>query len=137
MAKKKYVNDYPGKWFRFYDEYIDSDAYMDLSPVSRSLLIEFARIYLPSTNGHLSISLTNAIKRLGVSKQTASNAFHELAEHGFLVLTNGELWMERKAREWRLTIMRCNDQDPTSEWKIWKPGKPVAVLAKKNHGPKF
>ncbi|MEJ1378786.1 MAG: hypothetical protein RPU32_12550 [Candidatus Sedimenticola sp. (ex Thyasira tokunagai)] len=70
----------------------------------------------------MSISTKHAKKLLNVSEPTASKAFYELVDHGFLVLTEGELWQERRAREWRLTFEPgVNNREPTDEWKRWTP----------------
>lgn len=80
----------PGYWFSVYEEWFGSPAYRDLSPGGRCLLMEFLLIYRPSRNGQLSISIQNAMERLGCAKQTAQGAFRELAEHGFIKLREGE-----------------------------------------------
>ena len=132
MTKKSGLNHKrKGGYVRKWEEVLGSPAYRDLSTVSRCLIEEFQRIYRPERNGKLSISTKNAAKLLKVSKTTAINAFHDLAEHGFIVLNKGELWMERRAREWRLTFEPHNGKEPTDDWQIWEPGKPVATLPRK------
>ncbi|MGO1461776.1 MAG: hypothetical protein ACTHYN_05895 [Marinobacter sp.] len=120
-----------GYWFKVWSEWFESAAYRDLSMPARCLLLEFHSIYRPQRNGQLSISVQNAMERLGCAKQTAQDAFRELTEHGFIRLTNDELWQERKAREWSLTIERVNNHEPTDDWKRWKPGRPVFTLPRK------
>jgi len=121
----------PGYWFPVYEEWFDSPAYRDLSPVARCLLMEFLLIYRPGRNGHLSISVQNAMARLGCAKQTAQDAFRELAEHGFIKLREGERWQERKAREFALTIESVNGHEPTDDWRDWEPEKLVESLPRK------
>ena len=129
-----------GGYIRKWEVVLASPAYRDLSPPARCLLDEFQRIYRPGRNGKLSISTSNAAKLINVSQPTASKAFYELVEHGFLILVQGQLWMERKAREWRLTIEEYNGREPTDEWRQWERDKPVAVkplhkkLRVKKHG---
>ncbi len=123
MAKAKSYHR-SGSYIRRYDEMMASPAYRDLNTVARCLLEEFQRIYRPGRNGKLSISTKNAKRLLRVSEPTAMTAFHSLTEHGFLVLSEGQLWMERKAREWRLTFEPdANNREPTDEWREWKPVK--------------
>ncbi len=121
-----------GSYIKKHEEWMSSPAYRDLKPTARCLLDEFQRIYRPTRNGQLCIGTRKAADLCNVSENTAGNAFHELVEHGFIVLTKGELWMERKTREWRLTIEPTNNREPTDEWKRWAAGKPVATLPRKN-----
>jgi DNA-binding transcriptional MocR family regulator len=107
---------------------LTSPAYRALSCPARCLLEEFQRIFRHGRNGELRISTRRASELLGVSEPTASNAFHELASHGFLVLTNDERWQERKTREWRLTFEHSNNGSaPTDEWKRWTPENPFPI----------
>jgi len=101
----------------------DSPAYRDLSLAARALLDEFTHIYRPERNGALSISTKNAARQLNCNERTAIKAFQELIEHGFLMLTEGHYWQQRKAREWRLTFEPCNNREPTDEWEQWTPEK--------------
>ena len=118
MAKAKLKR--PGGYIQKHEEILASPAYRDLKPVARCLLEEFQRIYRPGRNGKLSVSTKNAASLLNVSEPTASNAFYDLVDHGFLVQTKGQLWQERLSREWRLTIVPSgNNHEPTDEWKKW------------------
>ncbi len=121
MAKSKGYHR-PGGYIRRYEEMLASPAYRDLSTYGRCLLEEFQRTYRPGRNGKLSISTKHAAERINISEPTASNAFYELIDHGFIVLTKGQLWQERKAREWRLTFEPgAKNQEPTDEWMQWEP----------------
>ena len=121
-----------GPFIQLHEEILASSAYRDLKPVARCLLTEFQRIYRPSRNGRLSISVMNAAKLIRANKDTASKAFRSLAEHGFIALTKGEYWQERLAREWRLAFEECNGRESTDDWKRWKPGQPVVTLPNKS-----
>ncbi len=114
-----------------YDSLVLSPEYRDLSTQARSLLVEFARIYRPGRNGNLSISTREVIEWLGVSKDTASKLFYELAEHGFIRQTEHENWMERQARKWEVTWESRNNREPGHDWKGWQPGKDICPLPKK------
>ena len=124
----------PGGFFPVCREWFNSEAFRDLSLTARCLLFEFQNVHQPDRNGYLSISVANAARRLGVDPKTARKPFHELAEHGFIALTRGEYWQERKAREWRLTFYGCHGKEATDEWRFWKPGEPVVRLPKKAKG---
>ena len=121
-----------GSFIQLHEEILASPAYRDLNPVARCLLTEFQRIYRPSRNGRLSISVMNAAKLIRANKDTASKAFRSLAEHGFIVLTKGAYWQERLAREWRITFEEFNGREPTDDWKQWRLDQPVVTLPKKS-----
>lgn len=116
---------------RLNDSLLESPAYIDLKPPARALLIEFLRIHRPSRNGSLSISTRHATYRLNVSEPTALKAFEELASHGFIRLTNNESWMERKAREWSLTMLPVGNHEPRNDWMNWIPGANLCPLPTK------
>ena len=119
-AKQHYV--------QLYDDILNSPAYLDLKPPARALLIEFLRIHRPTRNGRLSISTREATERLNVTEPVALRAFEELAEHGFLRLTNLESWQERKAREWELTMLSVNNREPRNDWMQWVSGANLCPL---------
>lgn len=99
-----------------------SPAYRELKPVARCLLEEFQRIYRPGRNGTLSISLKRAQLLIKAGETAVTDAFKQLQDNGFIVLTQGELWQQRKAREWRLTFEPyANGREPSDEWLFWTP----------------
>lgn len=107
-------------------EWTASAAYKDLKPVARCLIDEFLTICYPyDRNGKLSISVKNAAQLLNCSEKTASKAFHSLHMNGFIVLTKGQIWRERQAREWRLTVMPQACREPTDEWRDWDAEKKI------------
>jgi hypothetical protein len=116
---------------RLHDSLLNSAAYLDLKPPARALLIEFLRIHRPSRNGRLSISTRDAMARINVSEPTAIKAFEELATHGFIRLKNHENWMERKAREWELTMLQVNNHEPRNNWMQWEQGANLCPLPTK------
>lgn len=120
-----------GRFIQRHEEWLLSPAYRDLKPPARCLLEEFQRVYMPSRNGLLSIAVANARTLLNVSKETASKAFYDLSEHGFIVLTKGQVWTERMAREWKLTFEPCGTREPTDEWKRWSKDNPINPIRKK------
>lgn len=126
-----------GAFILIYSEWADSEAYRSMSPASKLLLNEFLFIYRTWRSNQLSISVANAQRLIRVSKNSIQKAFHELVEHGFLVLQKHHEWQNGKAREWRLTIETGhNNTEPTDDWKRWRPGQPVATLpgSKKSRG---
>jgi hypothetical protein len=119
-----------GYFFQVHEEWFESPAFRDLSCPARCLLFEMLNIYRPSRNGQISLSVENAAIRLGKTRKTVQRHFHELAEHGFIVLTSPQFWMGGRAREWRLTIMPVGSSSPTDEWKDWPVRGPFTQLAK-------
>lgn len=128
MAKK---SDPKEHHIRLYVAVLNSPAYLDLKPVARALLVEFARICHPTKNGRLSIPTREAVTRLNVTEPTAIKAFEELATHGFIRLKNHENWMERKAREWELTIKPVGNHEPRNDWMQWTKGANLCPLPTK------
>lgn len=116
---------------RLNDSLLESPAYLDLKPPARALLIEFLRIHRPSRNGRLSISTRDAAERVNTTEPTVLKAFEELATHGFIRLTNHENWMERKAREWSLTMLPVGNHEPRNDWMNWTPGANLCPLPAK------
>ncbi|TVO78451.1 hypothetical protein [Sedimenticola selenatireducens] len=121
MAKPKpYKRE--GGYVKKWEVILASSAYRDLKPVARCLLEEFQRIYRPARNGTLSISLKRAQTLINAGETAVMEAFKQLVANGFIVLTHGELWQQRKAREWRLTFEPyANGREPSDEWKYWTP----------------
>jgi hypothetical protein len=112
-------------------EWFNSSAFRDLTPVAVCLLLEFLNVYYPSRNGRLSISTRDASKKIGVSENTCIKAFHDLVEHGFLILTNHHNWTQGKAREFELTVKPLEGRVAKNSWNRWEPGKPVGELPKR------
>lgn len=125
-----------GGYIQLHREIIKSAAFHSLSPLGRALYIEFELVWANSryNNGRLSISVANAGKRLGVSRDTAGKAFAELASRGFIECANPEQWTQGRAREFRLTTQKHVGREPTDEWRNWKPGEQIFSLpAKTKH----
>ncbi len=114
-----------------HEEWLNSPAYRSLSTNARCLLEEFQRIYWPDRNGRLSISNANACELLGVSENTARNAFRQLEERGFLTLTHEACYVAGKATEYRLTIEEHNGREPTDDWRDWEPDRPILTIGRR------
>ena len=121
------------KFIMLESSWFESPAYRDLRPVAKCLLTEFLHICFPGRNGKLVLSTRQAAKRVGVVENTVGNAFHELVEHGFLILTSPHSWMQGMAREFELTIRGIDTRVSKDSWKQWQPGKPVATLYRKKN----
>lgn len=96
---------------------LDSAAYRSLSPVARSLLIEFWIIAYPSRNGHLVMPTKRAAERVNVSEPTVIKAFRELERAGFVVQTQEHRYTIGRAKCWRLTTVKCNQREASNDWR--------------------
>ena len=101
-------NDSPH--LRLYHWMIRSDGYRALSCAARCVLIEIALGHRGGNNGQLALSVRSAAERCRLARGTASRAFRELEEVGFIdCVTKGAFSLkDRHASEWRLTWLSCN-----------------------------
>ncbi len=127
MAKRKNraIEHYykKGKYTPMYHDVLGSLAYRSLSPKARCLLLELQRLEFPNRNGMIGLSEKNAAKLLGVSPNTASNAFDELQNRGFVERSFEGDYTIGNASEWRITYLPCKGREATDEWKNWEPEK--------------
>ena len=95
---------------RFYRWMLDSPAYLSLSCQARAVLIEITRAYDGSNNGRIGLSVRRVAERCNIAKDTASRAFKDLEERGFVdCVTRGAFSRKSMhATEWRLTWWRCD-----------------------------
>ena len=133
MGKSLGITKSKDRFIKIESSWFESPAYRDLRPVAKCLLTEFLNIYRPGRNGKLVLSIRQAARRVGVVENTVIKAFHELVEHGFLILTSPHRWMQGMAREFELTIRGMDVRVPRDSWKQWQPGKPVATLYRKKN----
>jgi|GEM_PF-417039 len=120
MAKKHQSRfKRPGGIIALPREMIRSPTYHALGLPARNLIPILQDVWNPS-EGAIHYSVERAATALKVSKGTASKAFKELWEHGFLQCVNESDWMNGKAREWRLTWMEFQGREPTDEWAHWQ-----------------
>ena len=90
---------------------------------ARCLEMELKELYNGSNNGELYLSVREAAKRLGIANNTASNAFKELEEKGFIIpKQKGHFKLKtRHATSWILTEFECGGQAATKNFMRWKP----------------
>ena len=95
---------------RLYRWMLDSDAYLSLSCQARAVLTEIARAYDGRNNGRIGLSVRQAAERCNIAKDTASRAFKDLEERGFVdCVTRGAFSRKSMhATEWRLTWWPCD-----------------------------
>src|SRR5436190_484681 len=104
---------------RLYRWLMRSEAWCDLDCFARCGYVELARRYggeeSETPNGKIPCSVREMAKALNVSVATASRAFAQLQDHGFIVLTKRGAFSlkQRHATEWRLTEFPSRGQLPT------------------------
>ncbi|PAU78624.1 hypothetical protein CK501_13095 [Halovibrio salipaludis] len=110
-----------GRYVQAYPEVLDSPESKALSKVAQLLLFRLTVKCDPhSRNGRIAYSVRQAAEECRVREKTASAAFDELQDAGFIDLAMVYPRNERKAREWRLTFFPSpNGKQPTDDWKGW------------------
>ncbi len=98
-------------------------AWRSLSGPAVKVWLELRSRFRGGNNGELSLSLDEAAKLLGIGKTTAMRAFNELEERGFIRKVKQGQWYGRLATEWAVTDRSFRGQNPTRDWKDWKPAK--------------
>ncbi len=85
-------------------------AWRSLTPAARAVYVVLAARFNGCNNGSLALSARDAARLCNINKDTATRAFHELVEHGFIecVTPGGFSRKVRHATEWRLTHYRCD-----------------------------
>ncbi len=127
MGSNKNIEHYykRGKSVPAYHDIMDSEAYRSLSAKSRCLLLELQRIEFPNRNGRIGLTVQKAASLLRVVEDTASAAFNELIDRGFIERSLDANYLRGISREWRVTFLPCNGRPPTNEWKSYKKRKPT------------
>tara|TARA_B100001989_G_scaffold249291_1_gene224325 strand:- start:2984 stop:3352 length:369 start_codon:yes stop_codon:yes gene_type:complete len=98
---------------------MDSPAWHSLSPNARCVWTEIMRRYNGTNNGKIPLSCREAAKFCKISKATASRAFKELEEKGFIKIAvfAGFKNKHRVSNHWIVTHERYDNKPPTNEWK--------------------
>jgi hypothetical protein len=107
-------------------EMMRSPAYRDLSATARCLLDELLLRFNGHNNGSIFLEVRQAAKMINCGKNTIARSFYELAEHGFIKLSEESSWQQRKAREWWITcVYQPDGREPTNDWQRWESDNPV------------
>ncbi len=96
---------------------LDSKAYLSLSAQAKVLLILLHVHWRPDKP--VDYGVREAKKKVPCAKGTATKAFKELEEAGFIVLVDESLFSSRtqsKSRTWRLTWLPYKNAYPTNDW---------------------
>lgn len=96
---------------------LTSEAYLSLSSYAKSLLHLMQVHWRPDKP--IGYGIREAVRSIPCADKTASKAFKELQDAGFIVMVDESLFCSRtysKTRTWRLTWLPWNMREPTNEW---------------------
>ena len=121
------------RYIRLHHYLLKTSAWLGLSAGARAVYVQVAFRYNGSNNGRIAYSVRDAAAECRVNKDTASRAFKELVDGGFIEATRygGLTRKTRLASEWRLTEYRCDLTGSLST----KPFMTRGALANANHQP--
>lgn len=105
---------------------MDSPAWKSLSANAQALWVHIRRRYNGSNNGDIPLSCREAGDFLNISKNTASKAFDELLDRGFLKvgMYSSFTCKIKKSRRWIMTHEVLDGNPPTNEWRDWGKDTP-------------
>jgi hypothetical protein len=130
-----------GRFVQLHHWVMDTPAWADLRTPARAVYVEIARLYNGTNNGLLALSARDAARRCHINKDTATRAFRELIDHGFIhcATPGGFSRKVRHATEWRLAEYRCDKSGsiPTKAFVKWRPIVQNAVPIEASDGPKI
>jgi hypothetical protein len=98
------------RYFQLHHYMLRTDAWKALSAAAVRVYIQVGSRYNGANNGRLVFSVRDAAGECNLDKGTASRAFKELVDRGFIEETrHGSLSKKtRIASEWRLTAFKCD-----------------------------
>lgn len=93
----------------------------------------------PLRNGHVSLSVRDAAKHMGVTRDTAAKAFHQLMAKGFIIQRAGGclgVVGSGSAAEYELTELGTSQERvPKRLFLQWRDGQDFPVPATKSNNP--
>ena len=99
---------------------IKSPVYRSLMPPAKVLMTE---LQLHWSNSKLvDYGIREAVEKIPCSDKTASKAFNQLQERGFITCIEPSFFSSRtqsKARGWRLEWLPYNSKAPSNTWENW------------------
>lgn len=126
MARKKNPRHKSGTFTQLLHHMQRSEAWRSLSLPARAVWLEIQGRYNKSNNGLISLSCREAADLCNICNDTASRAFNDLIDRGFIrVARDSSFATKRLSRIWRLTHLddNRNGHKPTDEWKHYKKPK--------------
>ena len=116
---------------RLYHWFLKSEAWQSLAPNARALYIEIITRYNGSNNSRIGFSVRDAAKILHIGKNAAADAFEDLQDRGFIVVTkrSGFSLKTKTATEWRLTEFCCDITNTfaTKDFMRWTAQEKITV----------
>jgi hypothetical protein len=103
---------------------LQEPAWRALSYGARCLYITLKSFFNGRNNGQIYLGVRKAAQELNASRSSTERWFRELQEHGFIRPTQKAfLGVEghASATYWRLTELGCMGEQPTREFKEWRP----------------
>ena len=120
---------------------MQTDAWRALSPKAQALY-PWLRLEWKgannNNNGKIRLSYRQAARCMGITPNTAGEAFHELQAKGFIVVTQlGALGVEGQARghSYELTELSIRNERPRCLYKKWNPDAEFEVVRVKPNNP--
>ncbi len=103
--------------------FLKTPAWQSLPPAPRALYVALAERYNGYNNGEISMSVREAAGLLHVAKDTATKAFRELENKGFIKCKKcGSFnYTLRHASTWTLTEHPLPGEFATKEFASWRP----------------
>lgn len=113
----------PGTFSLVRHDIVKSPAFRSLPPAARSVWLELVLRFNGHNNGDIPLSCREAEHLVGISKNTASKAFKELLDKGFVRIGQDSSFnlKTRLSRRWTLTYESVGNCLPTNDWRAWEP----------------
>ena len=104
---------------------IDSEAFKHLSTSALCVLVLLKRCFNGNNNGEIHLSCREVAKKAKISRNTATKAFKELQQKGFITKVQQGYFASGcpVATIWELnTDKNSGECRPSNEWKLWHVG---------------
>lgn len=119
----------------------DTAAYRSITPADRSVYMAILRRFNGSNNGRIGMSYRACALEAGVNKDTVGSSIDRLIDRGLIEIANESDFISRRAREYRLTHLRCDLSGalPSKAFLRWAPPaktRKVPTLAANDAAPR-
>ena len=108
---------------RLYHWMLNCPAWRSLSTNATALLISVWQRYNGRNNGEISYAVREAKYEVGISRNAAARAFHELIDKRFLKVARASSFdlKTQEARLWTLTAVPRGENPATKDFMKWSP----------------
>jgi len=99
---------------------VESNCYTTLAPQSKVLMI-LMQLHWRAYD-YIDYGIREAMEKIPCSDKSATKAFNQLMERGFISCMEQSFFSSRtqsKTRSWRLEWMPFNDKPPRNTWENW------------------